>query len=263
MPTVADFVAFLESFAPSHLAAEWDNVGLLSGDPARPVRRAMTCLSITPASAAEAIAAEAELIVAHHPLPFQPLRRLTTESTAGRLLWELTGAGIAIYSPHTAFDSARDGINQRLARGLALVDIAPLVPAPLGPAELGTGRIGRLAQAATLGALAERVKRLLAVPRAEVVGALERPVERVAIVCGSGGELLEAALAAGSDVFVTGEARFHTCLEAEAQNIGLVLAGHYATERFAVEELAGVLAREWPEIEVWASREERDPSLWV
>ena len=87
----------------------------------------MTCLTITPASAQEAIQAEAELIVAHHPLPFHPLKRLTVESTAGRLLWELAAAQIAVYSPHTAWDSAPRGINQRLAEALGLEQIEPLL----------------------------------------------------------------------------------------------------------------------------------------
>jgi len=75
----------------------------------------MTCLTITPASAAEAVAGRADLIVSHHPLPFRPLSRLTSETSEGRLLLELIGAKIAVFSPHTAFDSAQDGINQRLA----------------------------------------------------------------------------------------------------------------------------------------------------
>ena len=58
---------------------------------------------------------------------------------------------------------------------------------------------------------------------------------------------------------VLGEARFHTCLEAEAWGIGLLLPGHFASERFAVEELAGLLGRQFPEVQVWASRQERDP----
>jgi putative NIF3 family GTP cyclohydrolase 1 type 2 len=85
----------------------------------------------------------------------------------------------------------------------------------------------------------------------------------VAVACGAAGELLDAARRAGCDAMVVGETRFHTCLEAEAAGIGLLLPGHFASERFAVEELAGILARQFPELEVWASREERDPVRWV
>jgi putative NIF3 family GTP cyclohydrolase 1 type 2 len=64
-------------------------------------------------------------------------------------------------------------------------------------------------------------------------------------------------------VLVTGEVRFHTCLEAEALGVGLVLAGHFASERFAVEQLAEVLARQFPALDVWASADEKDPLHWL
>src|SRR5688572_13285580 len=128
MTKLHDLCAFLERFAPARLAEDWDNVGLLVGDRERSVTRVMTCLTITPISAQEAIDEQADVIVTHHPLPFRPLKRLTTDSVPGRLLWELIRAGIAIHSPHTAFDSAAAGINQRLAAGLGLTDIQPLVP---------------------------------------------------------------------------------------------------------------------------------------
>src|SRR6476469_6879970 len=126
MPSVAAIADFLEVFAPSVLAEYWDNVGLLVGDRSRNVSRIMTCLTITPVSAAEAIAEQADLIVTHHPLPFKALKRLTADSHEGQLLWDLIGARVSIYSPHTAFDSAREGINQRLAEGLGLTNIQAL-----------------------------------------------------------------------------------------------------------------------------------------
>src|SRR5689334_23056183 len=110
--TVQEVCDFLETFAPARLAEEWDNVGLLVGDRKRPVRKVMTCLTITPASAAEAVAEGVDLIVTHHPLPFKPLKRLTADSLPGRLLLQLIGANIAVHSPHTAFDSAAAGINE-------------------------------------------------------------------------------------------------------------------------------------------------------
>ncbi len=121
----------------------------------------MTCLTITPASAAEAIAAGAELIVTHHPLPFRPLKRISTDTPEGRLLCDLLAARIAIYSPHTAFDSAAAGINQRLAEGLGLTDIRPLVARPDDP--LGAGRIGVVSGGTTLGQMAARLKQFLRV----------------------------------------------------------------------------------------------------
>jgi dinuclear metal center YbgI/SA1388 family protein len=243
------------------LAEEWDNVGLLVGRYDQPVARVMTCLTITPASAAEAIAERAELVVSHHPLPFRPLKRLTGETSEGRLLLDLIGANVAVYSPHTAFDSAQQGINQRLASGLQLSEIGPLVPGV--EAGQGAGRVGTLAQEVSLAELAAAVKQLLAVENLQAVGALDAPVRRVAVACGSAGEFVAPAAASGCDALVTGEVRFHTCLEAESLGLGLVLGGHFASERFAVEQLAVVLADRFAALQVWASKREKDPLHWL
>ena len=133
MPTLRVICEYLDAFAPLALAEEWDNVGLLAGDPAAEVARVMTCLTITPNSGGEAVERHADLIVSHHPLPFRPLQRLVTDTTAGRLLWQLMTHHVAIYSPHTAFDSALQGINQRLSEGMGLVDIIPLLPVAGAP----------------------------------------------------------------------------------------------------------------------------------
>lgn len=262
MTTVSSVSTFLEAFAPPHLAADWDNVGLLVGDSRRPVKSVMTCLTVTPASVAEAIAAKADLIVTHHPLPFRPIKRITTETPEGRMLLDLIAAGIAVFSPHTAFDSARSGINQRLAEGLGLADIGPLEPDATDP-KLGIGRCGFPESAATLTSIAYRLKDFLNLPGVHLVGDPQMPVRAVGIACGSAGELLPAARRAGCDCFITGETSFHTCIAAESTGIGMLLTGHFASERFAVERLAELLTSQFPSVRIWASGQERDPVRWV
>ncbi|MFO0868708.1 MAG: Nif3-like dinuclear metal center hexameric protein [Pirellulales bacterium] len=263
MPTVAEIRSWFEQFTPPALAESWDNVGLLVGDPRGTADRIMTCLTITPATAAEAVRAEAQLVVSHHPLPFKPLPRVTTETTPGRLVWQLARAGISVYSPHTAFDSAVGGINQQLAELLELNHIAPLVPPPPGAPPGGTGRQGSLRREQTLAEFSSFVAQRLGCRRVQQVGATDQRVTRVAVACGSAGSLLPAARAADCHVFLTGETNFHTCLEAEALGVSLVLPGHYATERLGVERLADELAKAWPASTIWAARDERDPLTWV
>jgi dinuclear metal center YbgI/SA1388 family protein len=259
MPTVATIAAFLEELAPLRLAEEWDNVGLLVGNHGRTVKKLMTCLTVTPASASEAIDGGADLIVTHHPMPFLALKRVTDDTTVGRVLLELIAAHVAVYSPHTAFDSAREGVNERLAKGLGLHGIMPLLPQPEGQ---GTGRWGWVADEIALGELAQRLKQFLAIERLQTVGEPSQPIRTVAIGCGAADELLDAARQNGCDAMVLGEARFHTCLEAEAAGIGLLLPGHFASERFAVEGLAECLGKQFADVAVWSSRRERDPIRW-
>ena len=259
MPTIEALHAFLEGFAPPRLAESWDNVGLLVGVRQAEVRRLMTCLTITPTTVDEAIRGGANLIVTHHPLPFAAIKRLTADTIAGRMLLKLIAAGVAVYSPHTAFDSAAEGINQRLAEGLGLTDIAALVPHQEGQ---GAGRWGKVEGSLTLGELAQRLMKFLGIVHLQMVGNVEQKIRTVAVACGAAGEFLEV-VKVESDAMVLGEARFHTCLEAEGWGIGLLLPGHFASERFAVEELAGLLGREFSDVQVWASRQERDPLEWL
>ena len=259
MPSVGDIAQVLKQLAPLALAEEWDNVGLLVGDESWPADRVMTCLTVTPATVKEAIDQKANLIVSHHPLPFRPVRTITPATTVGRLLLEIIRNSIAVYSPHTAFDSASAGINQHLAIGLGLQEIAPLKPAANGDPEEGSGRYGLIGEPLTRRELAERTKAFLNVDNVRLAGDPSAPVARVAIACGSGGSFLDAAVAAECDVLVTGEATFHSCLEAEARDTGLLLTGHFASERFALLSLADYLTDQLPGAHVWASRHERDP----
>jgi dinuclear metal center YbgI/SA1388 family protein len=260
--TVQHVCEFLSEFAPPPLAEDWDNVGLLVGDASQPVRNLMTCLTVTPESVEEAVREGAELIVTHHPFPFRPLKQITSHSIVGRLLLRLISAGIAVHSPHTAFDSAAAGINQRLAEGLGLANIRPLQDSPLIP-NAGTGRWGILAQPEAVATLAGRIREFLRIAGLQIVGRRDQVIRSVAVACGSAGQLLGEAREAGCDLFVTGETTFHTCLEAQASGIALILPGHFASERFAVEQLAEVLARKFPPLTVWSSRAERDPLEWL
>lgn len=255
---------FLDSFAPPPLSEEWDNVGLLVGDFDKQVERVMTCLTITPVSCAEAVKKGADLIITHHPLPFKPLRRLTTRSTPGRLLLELIQGGIAVYSPHTAFDSAAGGINQQLTVGIGLADIKPLVASPSDPAgSLGSGRFGKFTNPLRLSEIADRLKAFLKIRGLHIVGSKDAAISTTAIACGSGGSFLEQVIGQELDLLITGEASFHTCLEAEANGVCLLLPGHFASERFAVESLANIIAGEFPSLRVWASADEADPLHWL
>ena len=223
----------------------------------------MTCLTITPESVKEAIDKSADLIVTHHPLPFRPLKRITADNVTGAMLLELVENKIAIYSPHTSFDSAKDGINQRLAEGLGIVEPQPLEPIEGDVDQLGSGRYGKLAQKVKLSEFITSVKQFLSLDGLHYVGTFEQTVSKVAVACGSAGQFLRTAKRQGCDCLVTGETNFHTCLEAKANSVALVLPGHFASERFALEVLASLLGQEFSDATVWASADEVDPLTWA
>lgn len=261
--SVADVAAYLGELAPPGLAEAWDNVGLLLGDEGWPVRKILTCLTLTEDVALEAVSSGASLIVTHHPVLFRAVKRITAETSEGRTLLTLLQAGIAVYSPHTAFDSAAEGINRRLAGRLGVTKIKPLRPmGDSNPPIAGGGRFGELDEAVPLREFLATVREALKVKAVTYVGDPGITIRTVAVACGSAAEFLDDAARNHCDVLVTGEARFHACLEARSRGIAMILAGHYATERPAVEELAGLLGEHFAGVETWASRVERDPVQW-
>ncbi len=258
-PTIESICQSLSAIAPLKLAEEWDNVGLLLGDRSAEAHRILTCLTITPAVVEEATELAANLIVAHHPLPFKPMARITTDSAASAMVWNLCRAGIAVYSAHTAYDSARLGINEQWANRLDLTSIKPLTPS-LDDPTLGSGRYGELAEPMTAREFLSFAAKSCGSTRPRLVGDFDRSIRRVAIGCGSGGSFVGAARRKGCDVLLTGEATLHTCLEAENTGLTMALVGHHASERFAMETLAEQLLREiQPLHETFAGDQDSSP----
>lgn len=257
MPLIQDILTDLEQLIPLTLAEAWDNVGLLLGDASVEARGVMTCLTLTEEVADEAIREGANLVITHHPILFQAVKRLTTATSEGRMLLRLAQAGVSVYYPHTAFDSAREGINQQIAVALGLSEIQPL---RMKPQSLdGSGRWGQLAVSMKLSALLSQLKTICPAAQYTFVGDLDQQCNAIAIACGAAGDYLPDAAAVGCEVFITGETRFHTCLEARSLGVALVMVGHYASERPAIEELARRLTDRWSPLRVWASRTETDP----
>jgi dinuclear metal center YbgI/SA1388 family protein len=262
MPSLAEVTAALERIAPLRLAAEWDAVGLLVAPRPAEVARVLTCLSLTPDVAAEAVRRQAELVVTHHPLPFRPVGRITPATGTGRVLLELIGAGIGVWSSHTAWDSAAGGINDQLAALIPLAEVAPLEADREDP-RVGFGRAGLAPAAASVAAVARLLAERLGAGAVQLVGDRDRSAGRVGIVCGSGGDFVASAAAAGCTTLVTGEIKLHQALEAREANLAVIAVGHQASEQFAMVELGRRLAAEVPGLEAVVAAADRDPIGWL
>jgi len=262
MPTITQVTESLEHMAPLRLAAEWDSVGLLVGSHRPQIDRVMTCLTLTPDVAAEAAREQADMVVTHHPLPFRPVPRITADTSTGRVLLELIHAGIAVWSSHTAWDSAAGGINDQLAALLGLDHVTPIEPDAIQSC-VGFGRAGTAPAGWSVAQLSQHIAGRLQVKGVQVVGSPDRPAGRVGIVCGSGGDSLAAAKQAGCTTLLTGEIKLHQALEARALSLAVIAVGHHASERFSMEVLAERLAEAVPGLSCWASRDESDPLGWL
>jgi len=261
MPKLPDVTAALERIAPLRLAAEWDSVGLLVA-PRNAIRRVMTCLTLTPEVADEAVRERIDLVVTHHPLPFRPVDRITPDTATGRVLLALIGSGCGVWSSHTAWDSGSGGINQQLAAMLSLASVTPITP-DSEDATIGFGRMGCAPQGITVTSMANLLADRLGAARIQIVGDRNRAAGRVGIVCGSGGDLIGEVAAAGCQTLLTGELKLHQALEAIASGLAVIAVGHHASEHFSLASLGGRLAEAIPGIEVTASASDRDPITWL
>lgn len=258
MNTVGSLVGFLNQLAPLSLSEDWDNTGLLVGDIERPVSKLMTCLTITEDVASEAVEKGIDLVVSHHPMLFRAAKKITTATPEGRMLLKLIANGVAVYSPHTAFDSCQFGINQRLAEVLNLQQIQSLRPSSLDE-HPGSGRWGSLSKGVVLSVFLNQVKQAVSADYIEFCGDTESVIRNIGVACGSGAEFLSDAIGHGCDTFVTGESRFHSVLEAQAAKVNLILVGHYESERPAVVWLAAEIQTEFLDLEVTASEKDLSP----
>ena len=116
----------LENLAPVQLAESWDNVGLLVGDAAQNIQNIMVTLDVTPEVVREAIAKNTDLIIAHHPMIFSPLKRVVQDGGTGQMIRSLIKNDIGIYASHTNMDIAFGGLNDILASKLQLEDMKVL-----------------------------------------------------------------------------------------------------------------------------------------
>jgi dinuclear metal center YbgI/SA1388 family protein len=249
----------LQQIAPLEFAESWDNVGLLAGHRNREITRAMTCLTLTATTLEEAIQEKVQLVICHHPIPFKPLAKITDDTTTGRLLLQAIEAGIAIYSPHTAWDNAKTGINQQLANILGLETVKPLqpfLPTITSDASLGVGRFGSFSSTVSIDAVLKRIQVAIPTIQARHTHGRELGITQIGIVCGSGGSMLSLVARCGCDAMLTGEATYHQCLEAESLGIATLMIGHHASESFAMTDLALQIRTLLPELPVISSKRE-------
>jgi dinuclear metal center YbgI/SA1388 family protein len=240
----------LQSIAPLQLSEDWDNVGLLIGWSDSDIRRVMTTLDVTDATLQEAIERKADLIVSHHPLPFRPLKAITTDTLSGRLICKALQHRISIYSPHTAWDNTSGGINDQLGDIIGMIDRKPMTPSLKMPS-LGSARIGTLAKPSTIADLVEQLKSTISDIVPSCNAELTHTVRRIAICCGSGGSMISQAIKLGVDVLLTGEATYHQNLEASAANVVILAIGHHQSESFAMKTLAQLIADQAKDVAVW------------
>lgn len=245
-----DIMYRLEELSPPEYAAEWDNVGLLVGRKEKEVSTVYIALDATDDVIQKAIECEADMLLTHHPMIFSPLKSVCADNFIGRRVLKLAKHDISYYAMHTNFDiigmadAAADEIN------LSARDVLDVTYED----EIGTegfGRIGRLPEIMSLQELCEYVKERFEIDNVKVFGDLDSVVEVAAIAPGSGKSMLKAAVRKGADVIITGDIDHHEGIDAVAQGLNIIDAGHFGIEKIFVPYMEDFLRREMPEIKVY------------
>jgi GTP cyclohydrolase I len=264
--TVADIIGTMERLAPPHLAESWDNCGLHIGSRAWRVHRIRVALDPSVEVVEAAARDKVDLIITHHPLIFRPLKSIDVQTPVGRVIDIALQAKMSLYCAHTNLDSAREGVNDALARAIGIQDALPLVRAvtPDGlQADVGMGRVGRLSRAAKLEVLVERIKESIGLNYIKYSGDPDLGIDVAAVCSGSGSSLIPAFLATSAQVYISGDLRYHDAREIQACGRALSDIGHFHSERLVLDPLADRLkeaadTNKW-EMDIQVCRLERDP----
>ena len=240
----------LEELSPTIYAEDWDNVGLLVGRREKDVRKIYIALDATDEVIEEAVKLQTDMLITHHPLIFSAMKKIQSDDYIGRRILRLARHDIACYAMHTNFDimgmadAAADEIGLRKREVLDITyedDIA----------KEGIGRRGKLPQIMTLEECAVHVKKCFHLEHVKVFGDPEATVETAAICPGSGKSVVSDAVLAKTDVLITGDIDHHTGIDANAQGLMIIDAGHYGIEKIFIAYIKEYVHRELPEIKVY------------
>lgn len=250
----------LEELSSPTYAEDWDNVGLLAGRSGKQVKKICVALDAVDTVIDEAVRAGADMLLTHHPLIFSPMKRMNDDDFIGRRVLKLLQNDISYYAMHTNFDVM--GMADAAADEIRLKDRQVLeITYEDEISKEGVGRYGRLPQVMTLEECASYVKQVFKPESIRIYGEPDTAVECAAIVPGSGEDYIGLAVKAGAEVLITGDIKHHHALDAMAQGLSVIDAGHFGLEKIFVPYMMEYIKRKFPQIEVFAAKENNP--FWV
>ena len=247
--TVIELYNKLSEIIPTSLSCPWDRDGLEScPEPQREVKKGIISLDVTNEVIDKAISDGADVIISHHPLFFGGLGNVNALTFDGARAVKLAKNNIATMSFHTRLDALKDGVNDTLARIIGLSDIEVI-------GDDRIGRIGNLREEMDAVDYARFVKSALSYGEGDKEASVSlspagRPVKRVALIGGGGGDFIRLAAENGADTYVTGDMKYHELLSASDFKVNLITAGHFFTEYPVCEFLLSTIEEICPDAEV-------------
>ena len=235
---VQDIVTKIDWYYPWLTACEFDNVGLLVGDKNADVEKAVVALDCTHEVLDFAIEKGASVVVTHHPVIFDGMKKVTAESVVHKAIKN----GISIVSAHTNFDTGMNGVNEILCGKLGIkINKRLMIDGFIIPG-------GDFSKELSAKELALRCRdSLLATHIAYADGG--KPIKKAIVCSGNGSGMLSEVMKSGADAYITGEAKHSDFVAAKNAGFTLMVCGHFETENIAVPHLAALLTKEVPGVE--------------
>lgn len=250
---ISDVYSFLDEKYPLSLQESWDNSGYIVESDSEKCSKILLTLDITNDSVDEAIYKKADLAISHHPVIFNPLKKIQVDTP----VYKLVRSGIGAICMHTNLDIAEGGTNTvivgKIAEKLGIsANIEPLE-------ECGLGCIIELEKVVDCDELAEILKDIFNIERIKMSMYGEYILSKIAICSGSGGSLWKLAKAKGCDALITGDVKHDVWIDANNSKFTIIDCGHFHTENLVLWELRRVLEEKFPMVDVEISESSVDP----
>ena len=263
--TVQELINHLETIAPSHLQASYDNAGLLTGNPDWPIRGVLVALDGVESIVDEAIQQQCNVIVAHHPIIFKGLKKLTGETYIERTIIKAIKHDIAIYAIHTNLDHVHEqGVNSQIAQKLALTHTRVLAPSRQNTPErpIGAGLIGELVQPMATMDFLELVKSQMKTNCLKFTRLIKPAVHLIAVCGGAGSFLVPEAIRQQADVYISADFKYHEFFDANEQII-IADIGHYESEQFTIPLLVKIISEKFSNFAVRQTTTNTNPVQYL
>jgi dinuclear metal center YbgI/SA1388 family protein len=260
---IIEVTNFLEQYAPLEYQETYDNCGLIIGDANAEVKGVLITLDCIESVIDEAIATGCNLIVAHHPIIFSGLKKINGKNYIERTLIKAIKNDIAIYAIHTNLDNVHNGVSAKIADKLGLENCKVLAPKQeLNSDLVGSGIIGELNIPVDSQVFLKNLKQNMQADCVRYTALVKDEIKTVVVCGGSGSFLLNNAIAAKADVFITADFKYHEFFDTE-NTIIIADIGHYESEQFTKDLIYDLLVKNFTKFAVRLSKVNTNPIKYL
>lgn len=258
MVKINEIAEFLNNFAPSIYAEDYDNVGLLIGDKDKEINKIMITLDADEDVAKDAADKKCDLVISHHPLIFKPLKRVVNDNSVSKTVINLIKNDISLISVHTNFDSVKSGLCDLFFDKIA--DTKERVSIE-GDEENGCGRIAELKKSSKLSEILETVKKEFNLSTVRYVGSEDNKITKIGVCNGGGADFIYSAVNQGADLYISGDIKYHHARFAYESGVALIEVPHYNAEIIFCKYVKELLENKFKnKVEILIS--DKNPDIW-